>query len=162
MRHKCPDFLFPTCSSTLQPAMLGIAPKRASHPENHDAICSDPCELAVPKSFHRDESGIQAVQSGAVAFVVIFDPSGSTMSSRLVPDTAAEAAMTGSFARPCPLHRCDPLSSYHRTVTADHQASAPYQVSGCAQVALRREKDDLFFMQHRCGCRVTRRCQRCV
>ena len=54
--------------------MSCIAPKRASHPENHDAICSDPAELAAQKSFHRDESGIQAVQSGAVAFVVIFDP----------------------------------------------------------------------------------------
>ena len=51
---------------------------------------------------------------------------------RDVPDTAAEAAMTGSFARPCPLHRCDPFASHHRLETTDHQASAPYQVSGCA------------------------------
>ena len=53
---------------------------------------------------------------------------------RLVPDTAAEAAMTGSFARPCPLHRCDPFASHHRLETTDHQASAPYQVSGCAKL----------------------------
>ena len=75
-RSQCvttvPTFFSLVLRCSLQ--LLGIAPKHASHPENHDAICSDPCELAAPKSFHRDESGIQAAQSGAVAFVVIFGP----------------------------------------------------------------------------------------
>ena len=51
-----------------------IMPSWHSHPENHDAICSDPVERLAPMSQHEVETAYQVAQKGSEAFPVICGP----------------------------------------------------------------------------------------
>ena len=49
-------------------------PSWHSHPENHEAICSDPVERLAPMSQHEVETAYQVAQKGSEAFPVICGP----------------------------------------------------------------------------------------
>ena len=61
-------------SPALQPARPCIMPSWHSHPENHEAICSDPVERLAPMSQHEVETAYQVAQKGSEAFPVICGP----------------------------------------------------------------------------------------
>ena len=56
------------------PARPCIMPSWHSHPENHEAICSDPVERLAPMSQHEVETAYQVAQEGSEAFPVICGP----------------------------------------------------------------------------------------
>ena len=70
--HVLPSPFSP--SPALQPARPCIMPSWHSHPENHEAICSDPVERLAPMSQHEVETAYQVAQEGSEAFPVICGP----------------------------------------------------------------------------------------
>ena len=60
------------------------SPAWHSHPENHEAICSDAAALLAPRSQDRVQSGHGVVQKGSVAFPAISGPAATMIEKELI------------------------------------------------------------------------------